>query len=145
MDKIVIKEMECVEPEYIVAVNALLKQLTSTPVSVTADFLKRMVASESSHLYFIYYQDEIAGMLTLGTYLSPTGPKSWVEDVVVDEKFRGHALGRQLVQYAIAEAGKIPGNVLMLTSKPKRVAANALYRSIGFQSKETNVYKMDFE
>lgn len=31
----------------------------------------------------------------------------------------------------------------MLTSRPSRVAANRLYRHMGFGSKETNVYKIE--
>ena len=31
----------------------------------------------------------------------------------------------------------------MLTSNSKRVAANGLYRSLGFEMKDTNVYRMD--
>lgn len=34
---------------------------------------------------------------------------------------------------------------LFLTSSPARVAANQLYRSVGFEPKETNVYKMTFK
>jgi hypothetical protein len=30
----------------------------------------------------------------------------------------------------------------MLTSNPKRIAANKLYQAMGFERKETNVYRM---
>lgn len=145
MEKISIVEITETTEGNVVAVNFLLKQLTSHPVDITLEELDKIVASEASRLFFIYCDDEVAGMLTLGSYLTPTGPKSWVEDVVVDHRFRGRKLGKQLVEYAIAEAGKISGNQLMLTSKPARVVANALYRSVGFQPKETNVYRMTFE
>lgn len=145
MEKIRIEEVMNANDKEVLAVNGLLKQLTSTPVEFSLEDLDKIVKSDSSRLFFIYLEDEVAGMLTLGSYLTPTGPKSWVEDVVVDSRFRGRSLGKQLVEYAIAEAGKISGNQLMLTSKPVRVAANALYRSVGFQQKETNVYRMTFE
>ena len=80
-------------------------------------------------------------MLTLAHYMAPTGRKLWVEDVVVDSSLRGKSIGRALVQHAIEKAKEI-GGTLMLTSKPARVAANALYRSSGFEQKETNVYRM---
>lgn len=145
MEKIRIEEITKATEMGVVAVNALLKQLTSHPVDLTLEELNKLVSSEASRLFFIYCDDEVAGMLTLGSYLSPTGPKSWVEDVVVDSRFRGRKLGKQLVEHAIAEAGKVGGNQLMLTSKPARIAANALYRSVGFEPKETNVYRMTFE
>jgi len=31
---------------------------------------------------------------------------------------------------------------LKFTSKPQRIAANALYQKMGFERKETNVYEM---
>ena len=82
-------------------------------------------------------------MLTVGVYLSPTGSKAWIEDVVVDDMFRGRGLGRKLVTHAIDYCKSQNINTLMLTSNPKRVAANALYQSLGFERKETNVYKMN--
>ena len=48
---------------------------------------------------------------------------------------------RFAVEFAIERAAEKGEGTLMLTSKPARVAANALYRSAGFQPKETNVYR----
>ena len=66
-----------------------------------------------------------------------------IEDVVVLSSFRGQGLGRQLMEHLIDYARRELVSVDMyLTSKPSRVAANALYRALGFTPKETNVYKM---
>ena len=127
------------------AISRLLDQLVSAPIAFTEQNLRDMLASASSHLFLVYVEDEVAGMLTLGTYVSPTGVKYWVEDVVVDHKFRGRSLGRRLIDYAIDYVVQRGKSTLMLTSKPARVAANRLYQSAGFQTKQTNVYKMDFE
>ena len=144
MEQIVIKEIISFEAGMVEAVNRLLDQLVSTPMECTEKELRELLASASSHLFFVYVDDEVAGMLTLGTYASPTGVKYWVEDVVVDQAFRGHSLGRKLIDYAIGYVAQRGKSTLMLTSKPARVAANRLYQSAGFQSKQTNVYKMDF-
>ena len=84
-------------------------------------------------------------MLTLGEYLAPTGRKMWIEDVVVDVAARGNSFGRAMVEYAVGYARGLGDGALMLTSRPSRIAANALYRSSGFEQKETNVYKMDIK
>ena len=34
---------------------------------------------------------------------------------------------------------------LMLTSRPERLVANNLYKSLGFKPRNTNVYRMDFK
>ena len=145
MENMFIQEVDVVTEDFVKAIQSLLAQLTSSPVSFEQHDLEQLVASPSSRLFFIYCEGQIAGMLTLGSYLTPTGPKTWVEDVVIDEHFRGRSLGKKLMEFAIAEAGKIRANQLMLTSKPARVAANALYQAVGFESKQTNVYRMVFD
>lgn len=144
MEQIVIKEIAAFEAGIVEAVNRLLNQLVSTPMVFTEQAFRDLIASSSSHLFLVYVEGEVAGMLTLGTYVSPTGVKYWVEDVVVDEAFRGRSLGRKLIDHAIEYVAQRGNSTLMLTSKPARVAANRLYQSAGFQPKQTNVYKMDF-
>lgn len=124
------------------AVNRLLVQLSSSPMQFTYDSLAAIVESPSSHLFFAEYAGSVVGMLTVGEYLAPTGRKLWIEDVVVDEAMRGHSIGRMLVEHAIAFSKECGGGTLMLTSRPSRVAANKLYRSCGFEPKETNMYRM---
>ena len=68
--------------------------------------------------------------------------KMWIEDVVVDEALRGRSIGRLLVEKAVGYAATLGDGTLLLTSRPSREAANALYRSCGFEFKETNNYTM---
>lgn len=124
-------------------INRLLRQLSSSPHQFTLDSLEAIVQSANSHLFIAEVDGVVAGMLTLCDYLAPTGRKMWIEDVVVDEAARGRSIGRLLVNTAIEYAKSIGPGTLMLTSRPSREAANALYRSCGFVFKETNNYKMD--
>ena len=128
--------------EYVDAVNRLLVQLSSSPTFVTLEYLVEIIDSGSSHLFFAESEGGVVGMLTVGQYLAPTGRKMWIEDVVVDEAARGRSVGRMLVEYAISFVKEIGAGTLMLTSRPSRVAANNLYRSCGFEPKETNMYRM---
>ncbi len=123
----------------------LLGQLTTRSITLTAEAYGKLVASASSRLFFLQHNGSIAGMLTIGTYLSPTGSKAWIEDVVVDEEYRGYGFGRMLVAHAIDYCRSQGIETMYLTSNPKRVAANGLYQSIGFERKETNMYKMNLK
>lgn len=145
MERINIKEITKFDSRVVGAVDHLLAQLVSTPMRFTDEALKKILASSSSHLFLMMVDDKVAGMLTLGNYVSPTGAKYWIEDVVVDQNFRGKSLGRRLIDFAIDYVKKRGEATLMLTSKPVRVAANKLYQSAGFTSKQTNVYKMEFD
>ena len=138
-------EATTAENVYVDAINRLLVQLSSSPVLFTHGKLEDIVASSSSHLFFAEHAGEIVGMLTIGEYLAPTGRKVWIEDVVVDEAMRGRSLGRMLVEHAITYSKTTGGGTLMLTSRPSRIAANKLYRSCGFEPKETNMYRMSLD
>lgn len=138
-------EATTAENVYVDAINRLLVQLSSSPVLFTHGKLEDIVASSSSHLFFAEHAGEIVGMLTIGEYLAPTGRKVWIEDVVVDEAMRGRSLGRMLVEHAITYSKTTGGGTLMLTSRPSRIAANRLYRSCGFEPKETNMYRMPLD
>ena len=137
-------EIKTYSPEYLKAMQRFLDQLTTSPMVLTESMFQELLKSENSHLFFIMKDEQIAGMLTVGIYHSPTGGKAWIEDVVVDETFRGQGLSKLLVKHAIefVKAQQIPS--LMLTSNPKRIAANKLYQAMGFERKETNVYRMKF-
>jgi ribosomal protein S18 acetylase RimI-like enzyme len=65
-----------------------------------------------------------------------------VEDVVVDSDFRGQHLGEEIMQRIIEVARDNKVATLHLTSRPVRVAANKLYQKMGFEKKETNVYRL---
>lgn len=137
-------EIQSYSPEYHEAMQRFLDQLTTNPMTLTEEMFRQLLASPNSHLFFLMKDEQTAGMLTVGIYHSPTGGKAWIEDVVVDEAFRGQGLSKLLVAHAIefTKSQGIPS--LMLTSNPKRIAANKLYQAMGFGRKETNVYRMKF-
>lgn len=137
-----IEHVTTFDPTLVAPIQQLLDQLTKQPINFGEEQLQALVESENSHLFVLREQEQIVGMLTIGSYLSPTGCKAWVEDVVVDKEHRGKEYGRELINHAIrfCEESLAPCT-LMLTSNPMRVAANALYRSSGFEPKHTNVYK----
>ena len=120
----------------------LLNQLTPQPSTLSEQTLRAVLDDSASRLYLLEEENRVVGMLTLGIYVSPTGSKGWIEDVVVDDACRGRGYGRMLVAHAIEEARKAGVAQLMLTSNPLRVAANKLYQAMGFEKKETNCYKM---
>ena len=131
------------EASHYEGIVGLLGQLTTRAIAYTEEDYRKQLATSNSPLFLLLDNDTVIGMLTIGIYLSPTGSKGWIEDVVVDNTYRGRGLGKQLVAHAIGYCKTQGIDTLMLTSKPKRIAANALYQSLGFEHKETNAYKMD--
>lgn len=124
------------------AVQRLLPQLDPSVEPIKKDHLKSLIRSKNSHLFLAVSDDkEIAGMLTAAVYLIPTGTKYWIEDVVVDEAYRGKGIGKELMVHAMEFAKSAGAKSVDLTSRPARVAANKLYKELGFELRETNVYR----
>ena len=126
-------------------VNRLLPQLSKSAPPLTSGKLKEIVQSTHVHLFIAQEGVEILGMLSLVVFPIPTGIRAWVEDVVVDESARGKGVGRALSEYALQAASEKGALTVDLTSRPSRVAANQLYQKVGFQLRETNVYRFQHE
>ena len=123
------------------AINGLLPQLSPSVVALDESDLRNIVDSESTKLFLAIDEDGVFGMLSLVLFRIPTGRKAWVEDVVVDEKARGRGVGKLLTEHAIQVAREHGAHSVDLTSRPSREAANALYQRVGFEQRETNVYR----
>ena len=128
--------------EYLKSINMLLPQLSQSALPMTIEALNAIITSPDTHLLLLKADGKIVGMCTLAVYYAPTGSKAWIEDIVIDNSMRGKKLGRLLIEHAIEAARKYSPCTLMLTSRPARVAANALYQSVGFEPKTTNVYRL---
>ncbi len=134
-----------VSPDLVDALNRLLAQLSSSPKTLTQTNLEAVVGSSSAVLLIARSNQDVAGMLTLGWFSSPTGRKAFIDDVVVDERFRGQGIGEILVRSALDHAHRQGAGTVDLTSRPAREAANRLYQRIGFQKRETNAYRYRFD
>ncbi|MEY2664951.1 MAG: hypothetical protein RLZZ480_56 [Candidatus Parcubacteria bacterium] len=85
----------------------------------------------------LYQEDRIVGMATIFFQRNLARWIAEIDDVVVDESYRGHGTGEELVRalLSIAETFSRERNTkvkIYLTSRPSRVAANKLYQKLGF-------------
>ena len=127
-------------------VQELIKELVPG-LCVSAERLAALVAAPGTHFFAAVEDDgHVVGCATLCVFDTPTGRKASVEDVVVNPECRGRHIGRKLMEFIIDYARRELGDVeLHLTSNPRRVAANNLYCSVGFQQRETNVYNLEIK
>lgn len=120
----------------------LMGQLTQNS-RLTPDKLSEVL--ENARLFVAKDGDKIIGCATLCPFVSPTGRKASIEDVVVSAEYRGQGIGRRLVEAAIEKAKESAPITLQLTSRPSREAANHLYQSMGFSQKDTNFYYLKLQ
>lgn len=125
------------------ALQRLVPQLGAHKIPPTREEIELLIDSEASTLLLAREPDEhgpIAGILCLSIYRVPTGLRSIIEDVIVDQDRRRRGIGEALVQKAIELAGEAGAEGVSLTSNPKREAANQLYQAMGFELRQTNPY-----
>lgn len=125
------------------ALQQLVPQLGAHKIPPTWEELNLLIKSEASTLLVAREPDEkspIAGILCLSIYRVPTGLRSIIEDVIVDQSMRRRGIGEALVEKAIELARESGAEGISLTSNPGREAANQLYRSMGFELRQTNPY-----
>lgn len=125
------------------ALQRLIPQLGAHKSAPNLEQLNELIKSESSRLLVARYPDEngpIVGISSLIVYRVPTGIRSIIEDVVVDENARRQGIGEALVRYAMELAREAGADAVSLTSNLQREAANQLYQSMGFELRKTNPY-----
>ncbi|MFC2123257.1 GNAT family N-acetyltransferase [Bacteroidota bacterium] len=136
-----IEELEIID---ISSINSLLSQLTEREHSFTLDQFGVIIERENIIQFYAYPSDNITkvvGLLTLVVFYTPAGSHARIEDVVVDNDYRGKSIGRILTEMAIEESRNLKIKEVDLTSNPRREAANRLYQKMGFERRETNVYR----
>ena len=114
-DPYIFEELTGVTPEEFEQLKGIFAQLTDRPLK--ADAYVGLITSEQAHLY--------------------------IEDVVVDKNHRGLGLGKRLLRFVHERAKELGVGSLILTSAPRRVEANGLYRSLGYELRDTNAYRLN--
>jgi ribosomal protein S18 acetylase RimI-like enzyme len=132
--------------ELLDAFRRLIPQLTKNPPPLSRDEITALVKSTCSTLLVARADDDsIVGVLSLTVYRVPTGIRSIIEDVIVDESARGQGIGEALTRRALEIAKEASAAHVTLTSNPMREAANRLYLRVGFKKRKTNAYQYKFE
>ena len=131
--------------ELIDGLNELLPQLSTNAAPLTLADVEALVASPVTILFVARDAGRIVGSLTLVVFAIPTGLRAWIEDVVVDGSARGAGVGEALTSAAIEESRRRHVRSLDLTTRPSRESANRLYSRLGFELRETNVYRFFLE
>jgi len=128
--------------ELVKAFGRLLPQLSRSAEPLDAAAIDALVAWPGNTLLVARVGGEIVGSLTLVVFPIPTGTRAWIEDVVVDEAARGRGVGAVLTNEAVRLARAGGARTVDLTSRPARAAANRLYERLGFELRDSKVYRL---
>jgi ribosomal protein S18 acetylase RimI-like enzyme len=139
-----ITEVHAASVDVLDALQRLVGELSSSAGKPRAGDLEEIIDSPVTRLIVARDPgDDVVGMLTLALFRIPTGLRAWIEDVVVDERARGEGVGEALTREAIRIAGESGARTIDLTSNRSREAANRMYGKLGFNRRDTTVYRIE--
>jgi|SRR3989344_2041360 len=127
-------------------VNTLILQIRRRPEESLGTEEELAAVTRNPDTVFVAAKDgqKVVGMGLVFLAQKFGGRVGFVESIVVLDSYRGRGLGRKIMELLISESKKASAKGLDLTSHPERVAANALYEKLGFEKRETNVYRLRF-
>ena len=139
-----VEEATAVTTELLEAFERLIPQLSKSSPPPSEAELEAVVTAEDTHLLISRDDDgTITGTTTLVVFRIPTGVRALIEDVVVDSAYAGRGISYDIARYALDLARRHGAKTVDLTSRPSREAANHVYKKLGFDQRETNVFRFD--
>jgi len=130
-----------VNGEVVEAFGRLLPQLSRSARPLGQADLETIVNCPANTVLLARSAGTIIGTLTLVMFPLPSGLRAWIEDVVVDESARGQGAGETLTRDALRIAREAGARTVDLTSRPSREAAGRLYERVGFEIRESRLYR----
>jgi ribosomal protein S18 acetylase RimI-like enzyme len=122
-------------------VARLMAQLTKNPPADVSGPLETIVQAPDCDVIVAREGAEILGMVVVNVVHKVSGREGRIDEVVVDEAHRGRGIATGLMERAVDELRNRGCAFVEFTSSARREAANKLYQSLGFELRETNVYR----
>jgi len=118
-------------------VKELTNQLDSSAV-LDEQFLYKAIIN--GFVSKIYEGEKLIGLGWIFARQTMLRKQAVIEDMIVDDAYRGKGYGQKMLLELIDWAKKEGVDAIELTSNPKRIAANELYKKVGFILHPTNHY-----
>jgi GNAT superfamily N-acetyltransferase len=115
------------------------------PVQALLQLLSQdaLVRNEDAPTYVAETEGRVVGMVTLCVFKTLTGPKAYLDHLVVAPDLRRHGIGRALMKHAIEQAKAAGASRIDLTANSRKQAGHAVYHSLGFQTRDTENFRLD--
>lgn len=128
------------------AIVSLLGEMRGHPVvrEEIAVSLEKIVASNDRDVLLVG-DDESLGLAIVNIVHKLPKREVRVDEVIVSEAARGRGLGTTLMRSVEDWAVAHDADFIEFTSRPGREAANHLYQKLGYDLRQTNVYRKSCE
>lgn len=134
------KILSFVKSKFVYDLKTIKELIAQLDPSATVNEQSLYKAILDGYVSKIKKNGELAGMGWIFPRQTLLRRQAVVEDLIVNEKFRGLGLGEKILRDLIKWAKNQGLEVVELTTNPKRIAANSLYQKVGFKLHPTNHY-----
>ncbi|KKW19210.1 MAG: hypothetical protein UY63_C0018G0031 [Parcubacteria group bacterium GW2011_GWA2_51_10] len=141
-DMTTMRHLKTVTSQTVKDINGLFRQLSPQAKNASRAQLLNMVRNPNVEWWVVQDGVNIIGMGILIIFLKSIGTAAEMQEMVVDERYRGRGIGKSLAGKLISRAKARGATHIDLTSNPSRTAANAFYQKLGFEIRKTNVYRL---
>ena len=137
-----IKLLKTIDKKTAREISSLMRQHVPNLPELPKEYFEKMVNDPRVKVFIaLNKENQIIGITTMITYHKIDGVyKAYIEDVVVNEGDRRKGIGKALTNQVLQTAHAMKINTVHLTSHPIRIAANSLYKKMGFKIYGTNYY-----
>ncbi|HEY2599212.1 MAG TPA: GNAT family N-acetyltransferase [Candidatus Dormibacteraeota bacterium] len=129
-------------PDLVAALAALLPQLNPALLGPSIEELAIVLADHATTLVVASEGGVIVAVATLIVYSTPIWVKARIEGLTVDEPARGRGIGEALVKRCVDIARQRGARVVELQSAERREVAHRLFVNMGFERRDSHVYRL---
>lgn len=107
--------------------------------------MERLVANPSSALIVMRQDGHIVACVIMNLRYKAGRTEAMLDEIAVSEQMRGQGIGKAIFHAAADWAKREGAELIELTSRPDRTAANAFWQALGFKQRATNTYRLNIE
>jgi GNAT superfamily N-acetyltransferase len=135
-------QLQEVSPRAVEDINKLIFQMSRNPRELDEAYLARVLAAPGA-LIVARDGDRIIGCAQVSILTILSKVKAWVDEIVVDEGYRGQGVAGRLLHLSTDFARQAGCKHINLSSGDDRAAARGLYEKSGFSPRKSVQYRLD--
>lgn len=143
METVSLSILQGITEENVQELERLSQQLHRDTRTTSANEIASLIQNSGTFLVVAKDNEKIIGMGTLYVQQKIGARFAYIEDVIVDDVYRGKGVGRDIMVHLIETARANGVQSITLTSRGERTAAHSLYEKLGFVKKETQVFRLN--
>jgi len=131
-------------PQAVAELNSLVAQMSRKPREMDLAYLKRVLEAPGT-LIVVWDEGRIVGCAQVSIVVLISKLKGWIDEVVVDESYRGQGVAKRLMEMAIEYARRAGCRHVNMSSGSDRSSVHSIYEHMGFYQRDSTQFRLDFE